>query len=299
MRTYYAHPVDALRKFNPQMNENTLESGDLIGESDLEKVLAAIADVESRFEADTGRYMRQVRIGTPDRPETFESHRADMTRHQRGAKVWLDNRFIVPFDPDKGDALLVRRGRDRWKDITSNSNSYDLNSRKGYVRIYSRFRSAYRFRARKQEMFRVCYRHGAPGGRRNVAAQTVMAEPSDVSDTTLVLEDAAVFVPNTLVKIEEEYVQVTNVDVDSNEVEVIRGVRGTEPKDLDIGDVAHFCPADLRSAVAAKAAVEIQSYADWINEIVDADGMRTSDKVEMWNSEWEEAKRRYAEVRSF
>jgi hypothetical protein len=61
----------------------------------------------------------------------------------------------------------------------------------------------------------------------------------------------------------------------------------------------HYCPVDVREAVAAKAAIELQSYADWLNELVDGDGMRIKDKLEEWNKDWDKVLQQYAEVRSF
>jgi len=298
MRLYYAHPVDVLRKFNPQMNKATLDSRDFIGESDLEKVTARIEGVEAEFESSTGRPLRLARVGEESRVETYETLSADLRRNQHGVKSWLYNRNVAPLDPEKGDRLLVRRGRDNWRDITGDTDRYELNSKKGYVRIYTRYGTSHVRPSLHDEYAKITYRYGAlGGGRRNDAGETTLSAAAPEGETTLSVDNETMLPRRGVVKVDDEYVNV--VSRGDGTIDVARGTRGTTEKAHDAGDVVHYCPVDVREAVAAKAAIELQSYADWLNELVDGDGMRIKDKLEEWNKDWDKVLQQYAEVRSF
>ena len=298
METYYAHPMDVLRKFNPQLTEASLDQDDLIGgPGDREQVLARLEGVESDFEALTGNPQRMVRVGEPTRPETWEVHGASLYRHQGGTKIWLDEGHVAPIDPDEGDAVHLRTGRDTWRDITDEAKRWDVNSRKGYIRVYSRVRHRVWRNAIKDEALRITYRHGAPGGRRGEPGETRTTAETSVGDSTVQVGDETMLPRRGVVKLGDEYVRVSSRGEGS--VDVARGVRGTTEKQHDEGAVAHYCEVSIREAVAAKTALELLSYADWINELVDADGMRTSDKREIWEQEWEKTLSKFSEVRSY
>jgi len=293
MRTHYAHPIDALRKFNPQMTMATLEQEDFIGVDDLERVLSTIEGVEARFDSLTGNPMRRVRVGDTDRPESWEVQSASLTKGH-GIKVWLDNKHVWPLDSSEGDRLEIRTGRRSWREVTGHSDRYDLNERKGYIRFFTRYTRSFWREALRDEALRICYRHGGQGGSRDEAYQTTLAANTLAPETTMDLSRSSGVFPSTILKVGDEYVSVT---ASGDPVGVARGVRGTEAAEHDAGTDVSYVPLDVREAVAAKAAVELMSWADWTNELVDADGMRTSDKVEQWEATWTEALEKRSEVR--
>ena len=293
MRTHYAHPVDALRKFNPQMTINTLEQEDFVGVDDLERVLSTIEGVEATFDSLTGNPMRRVRVGDPERPESWEVQSASLT-NQGGIKVWLDNKHIAPLDGAEGDALEIRTGRRSWRDVTDAANRYDLNGRKGYVRFFTRYTRSFWRKALRDEAVRICYRHGAQGGSRTEAYETTLEATALPSEDTMDISGSSGLHRGAILKVGDEYVSVTSA---SDPVGVARGVRGTTASEHSAGEAVSYVPLDVREAVAAKAAVELMSWADWTNELVDADGMRVSDKVEKWEARWNEALEKRSEVR--
>jgi len=71
MRTYYAHPVDVLRKYNPQLTESSINNNDYIGNRDVEQIVARLEGVEAQFDDLTRNPYRKVRVGEPGRPETW------------------------------------------------------------------------------------------------------------------------------------------------------------------------------------------------------------------------------------
>ena len=298
MRTYYAHPVDVLRKFNPQMTEATLDQDDFIGgPGDLEQVLARLEGVESQFERLTGRPLREMRVGKTGRNETYEIQGADLRRHQSGIKVWLEHANVMPIDYDAGDRIEIRTGRDNWRDVTQDTSRFDLNNQKGYIRFYSRYQRNFWRNAIRDAAIRLTYRYGALGSHRDEAGETTLTGDVLEGDTDINVEDSTYLPDRGIVKLSNEYVLIE--DNSNDTLTVQRGKRGTTSKGHTTGDVIHYCPLDVREAIAAKTAVELLSYADWVNELVDADGMSISDKQETWESEWELILSKYSEVKMY
>jgi len=303
-RTTYAHPVDVLRKFNPEVvADGLLSSNEYIGSSDDEEfVRARIEGVEDQFEDLTRNAFRERRVGNPGEPRTWEYHEADFRRYQHGVKIWLENRSVLPFEPTAGDTLEIRTGRDRWKDITDQEGDlYEADYREGTIRIYGVYRYAGSWRnAALDRNVRITYRHGALGGSRNRGGETSLDGQLASGAPSITVSDASRLPNRGLLLIGgDEYVQVSGKDLDTESLTgVTRGLRGTDDQQHADGAQVHYCPVSIREAVAARAAVELLEYDDWVDSLVEAsEGFAKPQKVSDWNGEWEQALNKHSEAR--
>lgn len=301
-RTTYAHPLDVIRKFNPRIIKDGLLEGDTyIGtEDDEELVRARIEEVEDLFEDLTRNTFRERRVGHEGQPSTYEHHDADFRRYQHGVKLWLDNRNVIPFDSTEGDRLELRTGRDSWRDITDDEGSmYEADYRSGWVRIFGVYRYLGGWhKAIMERNVRATYRHGALGGSRNDGGETSLdGQLAQASDTIPVADATRLPRQGLLLVAGEEYVRFNGHD--SNTLQnVTRGLRGTDDQDHEDGDQVHYCPPAIRSGIAARAAVELLQYDDWVDSLVEAaDGFAKPQKVQDWNEEWETILNKHSEAR--
>lgn len=300
MRTHYAHPVDVLRKYNPQLTMSDLASDALIGNEDLEQVRARIEAVEAEFESLTRNPFREVRVGNPGQPRSWEHQEAELYRTEYGAKIWLDNMNITPLDPAEGDELHIRKGKDSWDRITpEEGDRWEADYEKGWIRIFSRYRRSVHRSQLRDKFLRITYRHGAAGDTINDAGQTDLASSATASATTLQVEDAGM-VPRTgiLYVGGDEYVSLTGRDLSTDELTVSRGTRATSAQSHPAGTTVHYCPLDIREAVAAKSAREVLRYEDWVDDLTDANGPGAKAKAEQWEQTWQAALEKRSGVRS-
>lgn len=302
-RTTYAHPADVLRKFDPTLlRDGRLEQNDFIGSDDDEELVRArIEGVEDDFEDLTRNPYRERRVGVPDERRTYEAHDADFRRYQGGVRVWLENYPAVPFDREAGDRLLIRTGRNNWRDITDRENSmWEARWPDGELTIYAaRYAGAWR-NAALRDNIRVCYRHGALGGSRDRGGQTELAEPLTQGDTSVSVKDIARLPNQGLLLVGgDEYVKFSRPDYESDSLEsVSRGLRGTTETDHDADAEVHYCPVSIREAIAARTAVELLEYDDWVDQLVEAtNGFAKNQKVDEWNSEWEQILNKHSGAR--
>lgn len=303
-RTTYAHPVDVLRKFNPTLiAKGDLDSNEYIGTTDDEELVRArIEGVEDQFEDLTRNAFREQRVGNPGEPRTWEYHEADFRRYQHGVKVWLEHRNALPFDPTAGDTLEIRTGRDRWKDITDQEGElFEANYREGWVRIFSVYRYAGSWRsAALDRNVRMTYRHGSLGGDRDLGGETSLDGQLAESANTISVQDASRLPHRGLLLVGgDEYVKFSGKDLDAESLTgVSRGLRGTTDQQHADGAQVHYCPVAIREAVAARTAVELLEYDDWVDSLVEAsEGFAKPQKVSDWNGEWEQALNKHSEAR--
>jgi len=301
-RTTYAHPFDVVRKFNPDiLKQGSLSSNEYIGtQDDEELVRARIEEVEDEFEDLTRNAFREVRVGHVGSPATYEYHDADFRRYQHGLKVYLDHRKVVPFDSTEDDRLEIRTGRDSWKDVTDDEGSlWEANWRKGWIRFYGiyRYLGAWH-QAILERNVRVSYRHGALGGSSREGGETTLDGQLAQGANTIDVIDADRLPHQGLLLIDgQEYVRFRGRSTDTLQ-DVTRGLRGTEDQQHADGGQVHYCPPAIRSAIAARAAVELLEYDDWVDSLVEAsDGFAKPQKVDDWNGEWEKALNKHSEAR--
>lgn len=246
----YAHPVDVARALD--------KSPDMIDESEKERYATRAAAASQKWDSDTGTPMRSVRVGAPERPETWEVYDAADSNGYRPVVFDLNHSPINPIDPEAGDTIEVRDGRDEYNDITDEQgDGWVIDYPKGQLKIY-RFIINTNFFERSTERFlRITYRHGALGGSRERGSETTLSTAAEFDTDTLDVVDAS-FLPEppfaALVGsgVDLEYVRVLSLNGDS--LNVTRGVSETVETDHPQGAEVQYVPRDVREAVAAKAA---------------------------------------------
>jgi len=301
MRSAYCLPVDVLRRFDPTLTADDFESDKYAGSGDMAMLEAEIEDASDEFEEKTGHAFREVRVGSPGTPETYEQHGVDREKFRHGVKVYLDHRHVLPLDPSEGDALEIRIGRHRWRDITDGEGvRWSADYPTGWIRIHSGFRTPRRWnRETMDKNIRVSYRYGALGGDRGQGGETVLASQTAASETAVAVEDVSRLPRSGLVAVGgSEYVRYNGLDYPANEIEVsARGVRGTDAAEHGASERVHYCPTSIRSAVAAKAAARLVEKDNFVADLpTPDDSVSNSDKIESWTEEFEREAARHAEA---
>lgn len=300
-RALYAHPVDVLRKFNPQLTQNSLDQNDYIGNNDEQQIRARIDSVSNQLEAETGVAFRLQRTGSPGAPETYEHQEVD-GEPAPPMRVTLDHRNVLPIDSNQDDTIEVRTGKNDWKDITDQADDeFVLKHHEGVLEVYRFLIQRIYWDAADNRYLRATYRYGALGGSQDIGGQTTLdgSLGGSDSDTSVSVTNAA-RLPNRGVLLlgNDEYVRLTDVNYDTNTLTVERGVRATSAASHEDGDLVYYCPEYVRDAVAAKTARELLRYDDWVDELVEAgQGLGASDKMDAWQDSWERALRNESTVR--
>lgn len=289
-RTFYAHPVDVLGKIVPNFTEQQLNDDELFADKDREWLLAKIEEYEAKLENETAHAWRERRVGSPGHRATYESWDIDFWRHNHGAILWLDHREVVPIDADADDEILLRTGRNNWRDITDREGTlWRANYDEARIEIFGhRFRGRWR-KAGRRDNVRITYRYGALGGDENRGGETVLNDGVDDEETELAVQDASRLPARGVVLIGgEEYGMLQSVDLDTHTLTVTRGTRRTDATAHEAGDVVHYCPPEIRSAVAARVAIEfIQTDHIGDNLPTPDDDLTFSSLIENLRGEWE------------
>lgn len=297
MLSQYCHIVDVLRKFNPQLTEASLEGETYIGQQDTQQIEARIRAVGSDFETNTGRALRLQRAGSPGAEETYAVGRL---YKRRPLKISFPHDHILPFDPSEGDSLEFRVARDRYRDITEDTNAYVLKSKPGQLTIYRRRLPNPFWGDEEDRIVRATYRYGALGGDNRQGGQTALTEAVDDETTTLSVENTGRLptYPDVVLINNSEYAQVVAIDHASDELTVRRGSDATVASEHDSGVPVHYCPRTVRDAVAGKVAQELLRYDDWVEELAEeAQMLGGKEKVDQWEKEYEQQLGKHAGVR--
>lgn len=299
----YCLPIDVLRRFDPTKSQADLENDMFFAADDMEKFRAEIEDASSEFDTKTNNAQRITQIGRGDR--RFEYHDSTADKYQGGVRIWLDHQNVLPFDPDEGDKLQVRRGKRDYRDITGNKQLYRLNCTDGTLQIFVRGRhSNIRYgRALQDDFVRVQYRYGGYGGDRKHAGQTVLESALEAEGNQTVMVEHPERLPNSGVLLVGgfggEYVRFAGVDDDTGELSMVeRGVRGSVQTDIAAGMPVHHCSSEIRKGVAGYVACEFvrsDDYAD--NMPTPDDSISHSDKIESWETAWDKLLGKYSEAR--
>ena len=302
MEPLYAHVVDVLRKFDPTLTEQDLDNDDYIGASDREKVRARIDEVCDELEGETGRAFRERRVGAPGSPRTYDEQDVEGGGRGRPIRVQLRNITpgdVMPLDPNEGDSLQIRVGRDRWEDVTNEEDdTWSLNYKTGELKIYRRLVQRIYLRDPEDRYVKATFRYGALGGSKRRGGQTALSSSVNDSDTTLSVENAE-RLPSTGVFLvgNDEYVRA-DVDYQNNEISVERGVRATTASAHEADDPVHYCPLSVRSAVAARSAQELLRYDDWVDQLREASqSLGGKEKMDSWQDEWDRTLGKHSGVR--
>lgn len=301
MRPTYCHPLDVYQVFNPQTDEAALNNNDPIGTSDdFELLVSHIEIAEGQWDRHA-MPLREVRIGASP-GYVYKSAKG------RGwpVHVYLDHRNIIPFDSAQGDEISRRNGRDSWTDITSDEGSaWTADYTEGVLTVYRRAGGGqlpallHDFRDR---FIRVTYRLGI-GGQYSRAGQTTLSEQLSGSSTgSFNVADASRLPPGggTMFVGGAEYIEVSSVDHSADTITVAtRGVRLTDGgTSHSSGTTIHYCPLDVRGAVAKKAAQELVRHNDWTDQLVEVTGNATPPserKLNDWGESFRQTARAYSD----
>jgi hypothetical protein len=269
-----------------------------------DRITAKVQAVSDRWDQTTGTPMRQIRVGSPGAPATYEQHDARGLDRTPPVRVSLAYSSIVPLDASEGDIIEVRVGRDEWEDITAEEgDEWILDEGRGELTLYRYLIRRTYFERPSERFVRLSYRTGGLGGSRNRGGQTALDGDIAAGDMTLDVQnasrlpDAGVFLTIGTTN-SREYVRVTAVNYQANTVTVTRGERSTSDQSHSDGDPVLYVPASVREAVAAKAAVELVKDEDTELSVPD-DGQVTSRKVkaDQWEADWEAAAAKHSSVR--
>jgi len=299
-RPTYVTPLDVYRRFDPQVTQSQLDSNDQIGSpDDEERILAAIEEFSAEFER-RARPFCEVRTGAGGNYVYKSAKGKGFPIH-----VYLDQMDIVPFDASAGDRIERRTGRDSWTDITNEEgSSWVADYRKGKLTLFEipgrgHLPVLRRFRDR---FIRLSYRHGAPGGSARKGGQTTLGEAlsADATPSDLSVADASRLPPSggTMLIDGTEYVRIDSVGADADTVSVdARGLRGTEGStERASGQTVHYCPMDVRQAIAARTARELVLYDDWTAQLIDtANGPQPAPKLDEWQQTFDRTVARYSD----
>lgn len=316
IRPPYALPFDVVRRFDPTQTHQDLERSSFLNDRDRDRIRSRIQGVEDDFESRTDTAFRLTRKGSVGAPGTYEYH-SNKYWNRGSAKVYLDRRNIVPFDPSKGDRLELRTGIDRWRDITHQEGTrWTADYSMGKLQIFARTRNIRLSQIRRlndNRFVRVCYRYGTLGGDQRSGGQTALSgslaaldQDGEVPVSETVDVENAARLPSmgstVLITGEKqddaEYVDLASVDAMNDTVTLrTRGVRGTIPTAHESGATVHYCPMNVREAIAGKAAEQLVLFDDWADRVTDEaqQGPSETSKLSSWSEEFENAVARYAE----
>lgn len=299
-RPIYCHIVDVVRKFDPTITETEVDINDFITNEDRAQLRARIDAVCADFEDETGMAMRRGRFGAPNAPETYEHQ--DVANRRPSKPLWatLTYRPVLPFDSAENDTLEIRTGKDSWEDVTDSAgDEFVLDNRTGRLKLYRTLLNRIHWDAPDDRFLRATYRYGALGGSQYAGGQTTLDGDIADSDTSISVANAARLPDRGVVLIaNDEYARITSVDHSTNTLTVTRGLRATSAAAQSDGDAVHFCPENVRDAIAGQAARELVLYDDWVNRIVETEeGLQPSDKLDAWEDAYESLLSKHSEVR--
>lgn len=257
------------------------------------------------WDQSTGSPMRTIRVGAPERPESWEQHDARDARGAPPVRVGLNYDNIVPLDPAEGDALEIRKGRDTYEDVTDEEgDTWIMDYKRGELKVYRFLINRAVFERVSERFLRISYRAGGLGGSRERGVSTVTTASVTDTDTTLSVEDASGFPQAPVVLFVEnasgtEAVRATSVDVDADEITVERGVEFTTPDSINNEATVQYTPADVREAVAARATQQVMLNDDSDLAVPDNGQLSSrSERAQQLKETWDTAVARYAGVRT-
>ena len=302
-RTRYATPEDVVRRalggtVGRKGEDNVADALDnnaiLETEDDREVIQARLEAAESQWDREATP-MRAVPVGSTAAPKYFDAKGSPWPLN-----IYLDHRNVHPLDPEMGDFIETRTARDSYSDITSREGSaWTADYDDGIITVY-RLPGAGQLPAiqRVRDKFvRISYHLGA-GGDFASAGETTLATGVDDSETGTVDVAHADRLPRsgeTMLLGGSEYVYVSAVDHEADSVTITqRGTRLTQKTSHDAGAALHFCPLDVRDAIAAMGAAEVANTEDYSEAMFDGEDSR-SQKMDDWESEYDRAVNRYSD----
>jgi len=275
-RSQMAVITDVLRVFDPRLDAAELadDIGEYLGPETLEKVQTELEVAESALEAETNTTFRLATYGQAGERGTYhwipKTDLINEESHSRPTRFYLRPN-LIPFDPDEGDELAYRTGTDSFTPIPESQ--YMVNWRTGEVELFDVFGSSY-FSKRVNRPYQASpivarYRYGAGGHRTRDPGQTELtATVDDTAGATVEVDNTDRLPPNTNEPVLIGQSEYALIDVDRSAGTITltsRGLRGTDAQSHGEGDTVHYCPLDIRKAVASKASIQLNDW-DWFVE---------------------------------
>lgn len=294
-RFNYAIVEDVLRKFELDISESDFGNEVKNSETVLERIRSHLEGVESEFENLTDKPYREVRIGFPDTPGTYEYLESYGGKQSitNPTNLYLNHREVVPLDSTQDDVFEIRTGRDTWKDKTdAEGDEWRADYKMGKIEYFAGpGRGTLSLRGIKDwgnEVARLSYRYGALGGDQNEAGQTALTNQltdGSTGDTTVDNLNRLVYGQNIYLLEGSEYVLAT---VDGNNFSIDqRGMRNTTDEQHPAGSTVHYCPLHIRDGISAKAAIELLRQDDTLDILIEAGSeLQRNEKIRQLESQW-------------
>lgn len=300
MDAYLCLPIDVVRKYNPQVKQDQIQGpynteadarASVLGsEDDYELILSEIESTESILQNRLGHSYKMRSAGNPGNKRTWVTPRKIIRQTKSFAfpRFWVNwpHENIMPYDESKDDQFEIRTGNgsDDWDKL--DEDDFTLDEEDGTM-IVKRYRPLSEYYDHPGNSIRGCYRHGALGANDTMAGQTTVSEAVQTGTGTFTLEDAGHLprFPQTF-QIDGEYVR-GEVDHANGEIELTaRGRQGTTDTEHDSGSTIHYCPMDVRSAVASKVAIWLANSSVKVDQIA-GEGIDPESRMKTWKGEWE------------
>lgn len=133
---------------------------ELVDAKEAQTVNRRVLSATEKWVNQTGRPFHARRVGSPDDPRTWEYHDARNITTSPPVVVQLDNRNVVPVDPDK-DTLEIRVGRSTWEDITDEEgDTWVADYARGQLKLFRYLLRRVPFERSEERFLRATYRYG-------------------------------------------------------------------------------------------------------------------------------------------
>lgn len=262
-----------------------IDNNAVLGTEDDRAYLSTLIDrAESRWDREATP-MKPVPVGTDAVPEYYSAKGKPWP-----VRIYLDHRNVHPIDSADGDFVELRTGRDQYTDVTGQEGSaWTADYDDGIITIHrapgaGQLPAFYRIR---EKFLKISYRISA-GGDFSRAGQTTLGEDITDSQTGTVSVSHANRLPEsgeTVLLDGSEYTYVSSADHSNDTIELAeRGVDFTPATSHDSGAEVHFCPSEVRDAVALMAAIRVGRGEEFTEGAFDG-AVDWEAKIDDWNDE--------------
>ena len=302
-RTRYATPEDVVRralggtigrktqdKVAAALDANAI----LETEDDREIIQARLESVESQWDREATP-MRAVPVGSSAAPKYFDAKGTPWP-----IRIYLQHQNVRPLDPAMGDFIETRTARDAYADITNREgSSWTADYDDGIITVHKLPGAGQlpAFHRIREKFVKISYHLGAGGDFASAGETTLSSNITDTETGSVDVTHASRLPRSgeTMLLGGTEYVYVSEVDHETDTITIDkRGTRLTQSSSHESGTTVHFCPVDVRDAVAAVGAIEIARTEDFNESMFDGD-INISAKKDDWEAEFDRAVNRYSD----
>jgi len=287
MEPHLCLPIDVVREFNPQVTQDQIQGpfategerrASIIGEDDYNQILVQIESTETILGHRYGQHYKRQSVSDKTPNDYFQK-----SSSMAYPKMWVS---LPDTDIVSVERVEVRVGRDSddWETVPAADYTVDYDDG---TMVIQRFRWLSDLYDHPGNSIRLAYTHGTPGNDAMSGGQTTVTANTGTGTGTWDLVDASLLPENPQTfQIDGEYVKGT-VDKSADTLEVTtRGWRGTTDEDHASGEAVHYCPLNVRQAVARKVAVWMENSTIKTNEIAGA-AVDPQDRISSWKEDWE------------